>query len=98
MELTDGAAVLREAAAKARELAQAASGIYPLTFHEQLGYVRDGAKQKHIAAWDPAVALAIADWWDVAALSWDPACGPTTQGPLVQRSFAAARVFLGRTP
>jgi hypothetical protein len=48
---------------------------------------------EHIASWDPAVALAVADWLDACALVTEVA--PDRHKGL---ALAVARAYLGETP
>lgn len=100
--------LLREAAALMRERAEAATPspwladvkddgrawvfIYDemdsLSLH---GYPNDA---EHIASWHPAVALAVADWLDRIAWTWE--FEPTLQGRVGgDEALAVARAYLG---
>jgi hypothetical protein len=98
------ASVLREAAASIRERAAAASAqsgpewttsarddgaVWVEPAHLGLHGYRSTAV--HIASWHPAVALAVADWLEVAADRMD-VFGEDSQ----PKALATARAYLGR--
>ena len=98
------AELLREAAAKMRELAEGATpgpwewddkhyGIFPGPqvdgCCEGDGFIHHSADAKHIAAWHPGVALAVADWLDREAELADWECDAEPA------AIDLARAFLG---
>jgi hypothetical protein len=54
---------------------------------------RAGNDAEHIASWHPAVALAVADWLDQAAIHFEG--GSLTVHPMTKRALAVADAYLG---
>jgi len=91
------AELLRKAAREMREKATSARGSLSDNvpeWHAVRGLMADGKTREdaaHIAAWHPAVALAVANWLDTVATSLDG--GARYQ--FASRAVAVARAFLG---
>ena len=117
------AELLREAESLMRERAEAACYTYtkdhpdpakagqPVPWFDAAdAYCFDDSDGPHIMAWSPAVALAVADWLDVAARDlwahgtdcytvghepcWE--CDDDGMAPHVRSALAVAHAYLGR--
>ena len=99
---TDDVDLLRRAAARLRELSMAAHGGRWTTSPEHtieggipimtIASAKSGFEADHIAAWDPAVALAVADWLE--SIAWWVESGGDDNWDVYGKAFALARTFL----
>ncbi len=103
--LRRAAALMRERARRA-ERAVGTGGGWVATWDHSVA-ASDGARiadcfgsgltTAHIASWHPAVALAVADWLDHAAMSADLNRSPYVDDHL-SHALAVARAYLGEVP
>lgn len=90
---------LRRAAALMRERAQGATWV---DFHGKSDWAGDvtalgldDADFAHVSGMSPAVALAVADWLDQAAIHVEG--GSLSSHPMSTRALAVARAYLGES-
>ena len=102
------AETLRKAASLMRERAEATTpdaawteGHYWIADYDmhgdpvqtEIGGMGGAGDAAHYSSWHPAVALAVADWLEQAAIHFEG--GSLTVHPMAKRAIAVARAYLG---